>query len=447
MSPAAKPAAGAPRAAAISSHPSRHRTEPAYLARTFGLDLKNLNVQAARAGGAEGFPWWSLERAAKRGAVSRPKRILVVDDVEQNVVLLATLVVGLGYEVETARDGLDALAKLALDIDLVLLDVMMPGLDGYEVARRLRAEPRWCDLPVIMVTMLDSREDRIRAIQAGASDFIAKPVERTELEVRIGSQLRLKEVQDELRRSQAELEDRVVRRTVELRHALKEMADARRHTYEAHLDTIRRLVLAAELRDIGTSQHILRISHSCAILARALHLPPHEAEVLCQAVTMHDVGKIGIPDAILFKQGRFSDEERQLMQTHTVIGGRILADSSSELLQAGEIIALSHHERWDGEGYPRGLAGEEIPLWGRICAVADVFDAITTPRPYREPLLPEEAMEYLIAGRSTLFDPDLLDLFVAHRDEVFALYQGFDKNGQPTGPVSFSALGGEPPPL
>jgi putative two-component system response regulator len=353
--------------------------------------------------------------------MSAPRRILVVDDVEQNLALLGGLVRTLGYEVETARDGLEALAKLVLGIDLVLLDVMMPGLDGYEVARRVRADPRTQDLPIILVTVLDSREDRVKAIQAGASDFIAKPVDKTELLVRISSQLRLKEAQDALKRSQAELEERVVRRTEELRRTCEETADANRRTYAAHLDTIRRLVLAAELKDPDTARHIMRISRYSAVLAKALHMSPGETEALGHAVIMHDVGKIGIPDAILFKRGALDEQEKRVMESHTLIGSRILADSPSELMRQGHVVALTHHERWDGTGYPRRLRGEQIPLAGRICTVVDVFDAMTTARRYRPAFSPEETRGIMLRERGTRFDARLLDLFLGRWDEVLEI--------------------------
>jgi putative two-component system response regulator len=349
------------------------------------------------------------------------RRILVVDDVEQNLALLGGLVRALGYEVETARDGLEALAKLALGVDLVLLDVMMPGLDGYEVARRVRADPRTHDLPIILVTVLDSREDRVKAIQAGASDFIAKPVDKTELLARISSQLKLKEAQDELKRGRAELEERVAQRTAALRRTLEETADANRRTWAAHVDTIRRLVLAAELKDPDIARHILRISRYSVALAKALRMSPGETEVLGHAVTMHDVGKIGIPDAILFKRGALDAEERAVMESHTLIGSRILADSPSELMRRGQVVALTHHERWDGTGYPRRLRGEEIPLEARICAVVDVFDAMTTARPYRVALPLEEAIAEMRRGKGLHFDPRLLDLFMDRLDEMLAL--------------------------
>jgi len=361
--------------------------------------------------------------------MSRATRILVVDDVDQNRLLLEGMVESLGYEVETAGNGLDALAKLPLSVDLILLDVMMPGIDGYEVARRVRADGSFADLPIIMVTALDSREDRVRAVEAGANDFIAKPVDKTELRVRLSSQLKLKQAQDSLKRHQAELERTVEQRTDDLRRALHTLADEQLKTHEAHLDTIRRLVLAAECKDMDTAEHIQRMTQFGIVLAQALCLPGEDVEVLRHAIPMHDVGKIGIPDSILLKPGKLTPEEREIMNSHTLIGARILSGSPSNLLQAGEVIALSHHEWWDGHGYPAGLRHENIPLWGRICALADVFDALTSDRPYRRAMTNDDALELMQQGRGSQFDPDLFDLFIAHLDKVLAVQASFHRNG------------------
>lgn len=348
-------------------------------------------------------------------------RILVVDDVEQNRRLLGGMVQSLGYEVEIARDGLEALAKLPLDVDLLLLDVLMPGLDGFEIAQRIRSHPEFHDLPIIMVTALDSREDRMRSVESGANDFIAKPVDKTELRVRLGSQLRLKDAQDELKRNRAELETMVAGKTVALRQTLEEMVLAQREAHAAHLDSIHRLVLAAGFRDHGTATHIHRIGAYVGVLARALRLPPGEIEILIHASPLHDVGKIAIPDSILLKAGPLTAEERAVMCTHTVIGGRILAGALSKVIQTGEVIALSHHEKWDGTGYPRGLAGSEIPLAGRLCAVVDVFDALTSARPYRDPLADDQALSLMREDRGRHFDPAIFDLFESCFDRIQSL--------------------------
>jgi putative two-component system response regulator len=348
-------------------------------------------------------------------------RILVADDQEETRRVLQRALTALGYEVEVACDGIEALAKLPLGADLVLLDARMPGLDGFEVARRIRADPDCADLPIIMVTGLDSREDRLRAVEAGVNDFIAKPFELTELRVRTESLLRLKEATDALKRHRAELEQTVTKRTADLRLALDGMAEAQRSTYAAHLDTIRRLVIAAEFKDRDTAAHIERIGLYSELLATRLNLPPGEIEIIRYASPMHDVGKIGIPDAVLLTPKQLDPEQWDVMKTHTTIGARILRGSLSPVLQAGETIALSHHERWDGSGYPAGLSGEDIPLAGRICAVADVFDALSSNRHYRDALPNATVWEMMQAERGYHFDPGVLDAFLASRDAVEAI--------------------------
>jgi putative two-component system response regulator len=355
--------------------------------------------------------------------MNKPKRILVVDDEEQNLDLLVAMLESLGYESEVAEDGFDTLGKLSLDIDLVLLDIMMSGMDGFEVARQIRSNPNYGDLPIIMVTALTSKEDRLRSVEAGANDFISKPVEKVELQVRVASLLKVKEHQDTIKQYQNELEEKVEKRTEELRKALDEKIAAHRKIYQSHLDTINRLSIAAEYKDQDTANHIRRMSNYCALLARRLNLPHGEVELVYLASPMHDVGKIGIPDHILLKPGKLTPEEWEIMKQHTVIGGNILSHSPSELLQTGEVIALSHHEKWDGSGYPKGLAGENIPLWGRICAVADVFDALTSKRPYKEPFPDEKSFEIMKDGRGKHFEPKLINLLLANIEDVVAIHK------------------------
>ena len=348
----------------------------------------------------------------------QPQRVLVVDDEEPNRDLLKQMIGVFGHEAELAKDGFEALAKLHMNIDLVLLDVVMPGMDGFEVARRIRSTSQTWDVPIIMVTARSGKEDRLQAVEAGANDFIAKPFDMTELKVRTASLLKMKEHQDAIKRHQVELEDTVQRRTADLRRALEEMSAAQKRTHEAYLDTIYRLALVAEYKDQYTGCHIARMSRICAILAGGLKLPPEEVEIIRAASPMHDVGKIGIPDAILLKPGRLTPEEWEVMKQHTSIGARILSGSNSEVMRAGEIIALSHHEKWDGSGYPHGWVGEEIPLWGRICAVADAYDAITSERPYKKALSHERALQIMVEVRGSHFDPKLLDLFMDNLEEI-----------------------------
>ena len=345
------------------------------------------------------------------------KRILVVDDDDATRCITQALVEALGHESEAARDGIEALAKLRLGPDLVLLDVVMPGMDGYEVCRRIRQDPHAGDVPVIMVTSMTGREDRLRAVEAGANDFIAKPVDKTELRVRSVSLLKMKEAQDALKRHQAHLEETIEQRTASLRAALEEMAEAQRLAYRAQLDTVERLAIVAEYKDQVTASHIRRMSEYCAVIARGLNLPPGEVELILHASRMHDVGKIAVPDSILRKPSSLDGAEWVVMRRHPMIGSRILDNSSSELLQAGRVIALCHHERWDGIGLSRrASSATSIPLWGRICAVADVFDAVTSERPYKPAYSIEEALRILREGRGTQFDPQVVDVFFDQLD-------------------------------
>jgi len=346
------------------------------------------------------------------------KRVLIVDDEELNRELLAAQVELLGHTWEEARSGTEAIALLHERFDLLLVDGMMPGMDGFELTCRIRAQDKNGDVPIIMVTALNSREDRLKAVEAGANDFITKPVDRYELQVRTESLLKMKAAQDAVKNHQSDLEHIVASRTADLQNAMNEVVLGRQQIYEAQLDTIHRLALAAEHRDEHTASHIHRVSHYCGLLAWALDLSADETEHLQQGSIMHDVGKIGVPDSILLKEGRLSNAEREVMQQHTIIGADILRGSSSKLLQIGEIIALTHHERWDGTGYPQGLKGEQIPLHGRICAVADVYDALTSKRPYKKAFARHEARQILCQGYGTHFDPQILDLFLANFEVV-----------------------------
>ena len=357
--------------------------------------------------------------------MNRPKRILIVEDEPKFRAMLADIVGSLGYEVETATDGFEALAKVKLDIDLLLLDAIMPGMDGFQVVENVRSDPDCSDLPIIMLTALGTPEDHGRALNAGANDFVSKPFRSAALQARIATHLRSKETETDIK-GIAQGSAAIDRDKMETyREALERMAEAQRTTYQAHLDTIRRLATAAEYRDDDTGAHIHRIGDYCAVIARGLRLAPHEVEILQHAAPIHDVGKIGIPDSILLKPARLTPEETDIMRQHTVIGHGILRGSSSELLQAGEVIALSHHEKWDGTGYPNGVAGDDIPLQCRICAVADVFDALTSRRPYKEPFSNDKAYGILREDRGSHFDPQAIDAFFEQLDEVEAAQERY----------------------
>jgi len=349
------------------------------------------------------------------------RRVLVIDDDNTTRRVTEHLMTSFGYSVETASDGVEGLSKLTNAIDLVLLDVVMPGIDGFEVCRRIRRDAIGRDLPVIMVTSMSGREDRLRAVEAGANDFITKPVDETELRVRSASLLKMKEAQDALKNIRTNLEELVERRSSNLRKALVEMAEAQRRTYVAQLDTVERLAIVAEYKDKVTARHIQRMSEYCAVIARGLKMAAADVELILHASRMHDVGKIAVPDAILQKPSSLDREEWAVMRQHPEIGAAILDKSASQVLKSGCVIALTHHERWDGSGYPGGLSGERIPLWGRICAVADVFDAVTSERPYKRAFSNEEATRILREGRGTHFDPRLVDMFFDRIDDILAV--------------------------
>lgn len=352
-------------------------------------------------------------------------RILAVDDDVANQKLLSVILESLGHEVVIAQDSIEAMQKLKPDIDAVLLDVMLPGTDGFETASQIRRQFSPSELPIIMVTALSSKADRLRAVESGADDFVAKPIDRLELQLRLSAALARKDLYDDLRRHKDNLQRAVEDRTSALREALREIAESQKRTQVAHLETVHRLAIASGYKDEDTAQHIRRISGYCGVIARGFKLPPEEVDLIRNASPMHDVGKIGIPDHILLKPGKLDPEEWTVMKQHTTIGAKILGGSSSEVLKAGEVIALTHHEKWDGSGYPRGLSGGAIPLWSRICAVADVFDALTSERPYKQAFTNSHALDILREGRGHHFDPNCIDIFFDNLGEIETIQHSF----------------------
>jgi putative two-component system response regulator len=358
--------------------------------------------------------------------MTEPKyRILVADDDEMIRELHAEFVRGFGYDVELAADGIEAIAKIGLGVDLVLTDAHMPNLDGFDVARRIRQTKSSEELPIVMATSLEAREDRLRAYEVGINDFINKPVDHTELRLRLKWLLELKSAQDQLRASKRNLEDTVELRTRELRHALEEVTRAQREVQQGHLDTIRRLTIAAEYKDHDTAGHIERIGRYSQVVGQAMHLAPGMIDLLRHAAPMHDVGKIGIPDHILLKPGPLTDDERSVMNRHTTIGAQILAGSTSPVIQMGERVALAHHEKWDGTGYPNGMSGEDIPIEARICTVVDFFDALTMDRPYRKAVPNDEVIAMIRAETGAHFDPAVVEVFLDVRGDVEQIQAGY----------------------
>lgn len=349
------------------------------------------------------------------GRREKAPTILVVDDEDLNLRLIEALLNPQGYNVVLARDGEDALHKVKeTPPDVILLDIMMPRMNGFEVARKLREDEATRVVPIVMVTALQDVEDRVRALEVGADDFLTKPVDRMELRARVSSLLKVKAYNDHMRNYQQELEREVKKRTEELRHAYEMITTA-------SLETIHRLSKAAEFKDEDTGAHIQRMSNYSATIARKIGLHETTVERILYAAPMHDVGKIGIPDHILLKPGKLTADEWNVMRQHTTIGSAILEGSEEGFIKLAEVIALTHHEKWDGTGYPRGLKGNDIPLVGRIVAIADVFDALMSKRPYKEPFTLEKSLDIIKEGRGGHFDPAVVDAFLESLDDILVI--------------------------
>ena len=329
-------------------------------------------------------------------------RILAADDEEVNLRLMRRVLERAGFEDFTGTTDPRRVLPLFLELrpDLVILDLHMPGMGGMEVIESLRpalATEGW--LPVLVVSGDLTPHARQEALASGAKDFLSKPYDPGEAVLRIRNLLEMRFLHAEVREQNRELEARVAARTAELE--------------QAQVEVLERLAQAGEFRDDDTGQHTRRVGDLAARIAAAMGQEEGWVDLLRRAAPLHDVGKIGVPDGILLKPGRLDDEERRRMQAHTLIGGRILAGGRSPLTRMAERIALAHHERWDGGGYPRGLRGEEIPREARIVAVADFYDALTNDRPYRPAWTVEATLAEIARGSGAHFDPEVAQAFLA----------------------------------
>jgi putative two-component system response regulator len=329
-------------------------------------------------------------------------RILVVDDQVQNLKLLEKILARAGYETVTcvadSRRALEAFQET--DPDIVLLDLHMPHLDGFALLQILREHVDSREfLPILVLTGDITHEAQVRALRNGATDFVVKPVRPVSLTLRIGNMLETRRLHEELRGHAETLEQRVVDRTQELE--------------SAQLEIVHRLALAAEFRDDNTGKHAARVGELSARIGEIMGLDKRTVDLLRLAAQLHDLGKIGVPDSVLLGERELSDLEWSIMRSHATVGAEILSGTSNPLLVMSREICWSHHERWDGSGYPNGLAGTAIPLSGRIVAVADTFDAIISHRSYKDAEPVHVAISVIVGGSGELFDPRVVDAFMA----------------------------------
>ena len=333
-----------------------------------------------------------------------PASVLIVDDTPQNISLLNAALMD-EYTIKIATGGQQAIdICLSMPIDIILLDVMMPEMDGFETCRRLKNNPLTASIPVIFVTARGEINDESMGFDCGAVDYITKPIRAAIVRARVHTHLALY------------YQSRILERLVQERTA---------ELNKTRLEILHRLGSAGEYRDNETGLHVIRVSSYARIIATGLGLPESEAELLYNAATLHDTGKIGIPDSILFKPGKLDEEEWKVIRTHCEIGRKIIGDHTSSLLKTAASIALTHHERWDGTGYPQNLKGNTIPLFGRIVAIADVFDALTCVRPYKRAWPVSEAVEEIVRYKDKHFDPKIVDVFLRSIPEITAVQQQF----------------------
>jgi putative two-component system response regulator len=361
-------------------------------------------------------------------------RILIVDDDEQ-ITRLMTRLLGSDYVCEVAHNVSQARDRLRENqFELALIDVNMPRESGLDLLAHLRAEHP--QVAALMVTGMDDRQLAATVLESGAYGYIVKPFKPNEFQINVANTLRRHRLELESRNYQQLLEDTVESRTIELKGAIVRLEEAEQEVRSSREETIHRLARAVEFRSAETGRHIERMSLYSGLLARRVGLESARCDLIQSASAMHDIGKVGIPDHILHKPGKLTAEEFEIIKQHSEIGYRIFADSTAQLLALAAKIALTHHEKWDGSGYPGGLTETQIPMEARIASIADVFDALTSPRVYKPAYDVEAAVEIMRAESAQQFDPNLLDVFLASLDEVLVIRSQYPDPEQASAPLS-----------
>jgi len=340
--------------------------------------------------------------------------ILIVDDVSINIDVLA-FCLGDTYRISASQDSTIALQSLKyVKPNLILLDLFMPELNGFDFCKYVKADEDTQNIPIVFITSASEASSLSKAFSLGAVDYITKPIAPLEVQARIKTHLNLKAAEEALRNQNQILEHKVLIRTRKIQEKQEEIEEVQK-------EAILRLCLAAELRDKETGMHIRRIQEYSALLAKKCGLPDEQVGLLFLASAMHDLGKIGIPDSILLKPGKLTEDEWVIMKTHTLIGAQGLANSRFKLIQLAETVAYYHHERWDGKGYPCGLKGEDIPIEARIVSVVDSFDAMLSTRPYKKPMPLPEVLEIIRSASGQAYDPAIVAVFLENIEEFQAI--------------------------
>ncbi|MBI5562442.1 MAG: response regulator [Deltaproteobacteria bacterium] len=357
----------------------------------------------------------------------KPKKILVVDD--QKIVrhFMTTVLERHGYQFQTADNGIEGIARAKeLKPDLIYLDLMMPLMDGFETCRTLKKDPLMWHIPIIMITASSDRDSRLKALDCGVNDFLNKPVDPVELMLRTKNLLRVKEFDDFLREYTVVLDAEVRKRTESLNSTNAALSDSRRELKQGYIDTVHKLTMIAEHKDVDTAAHIKRVGYLSAFLAGVIGWDQDGVETIFYASPMHDIGKVAIPADILLKPGKLTREEFVLMKTHASVGASILKGSQSSILRMAERIAFTHHERWDGGGYPSGVKAAEIPVEGSIMNIVDQYDALRSHRPYKPPFSHAKAVEIITQGNGRTepahFNPVIMAAFKDNHKEFARIY-------------------------